>query len=139
MGGAARYAELVKSVNLFVNLRRSIPTACVEDFVTEDLVQPTAMVLDLCDERIYWTEYSGHRLKRARLDGSDVETIVTTAEEYPSRIALDVTGGKVYWTSPSEEKILRANLDGSNIEEIITTGLNYPWGLAFHHPSPGGC
>ena len=75
---------------------------------------------------IYWTDRNTHKIQRANLDGSNVETLVTLGEDVfagPYGLALDVDGGKIYWTDDKRnsriERIRRANLDGSNIETII--------------------
>ena len=76
---------------------------------------------------IYWTDQQG-RIRRANLDGSNIETLFTVKHFYserdffaPNGSALDVDGGKIYWTI-SRRRIQRANLDGSNLETIIITG-----------------
>ena len=71
--------------------------------------------------KIYWIDDKRNsrieRIRRANLDGSNIETIIFFKTP-PSSLALDVDGGKIYWTDPNN--IRRANLDGSNIETIIT-------------------
>ena len=67
-------------------------------------------------------------IRRANLDGSDIEDLVFGAD--PRGLALDVVGGKIYWTDWSG-MIRRANLDVSNIEDLVT-GLDKPFGLALY-------
>ena len=78
---------------------------------------------------MYWRDRLGE-IKRADLDGSNIEVLVTTGREAPHGIALDVTRGKMYWTNRDENKIQRANLDGSDVENLITEGLESPHGIA---------
>ena len=67
--------------------------------------------------KIYWIDGSNpQRIRRANLDGSNLETIITGVQEV-RELALDVDRGKIYWI---DWDIQRANLDGSNIETIIT-------------------
>ncbi len=66
--------------------------------------------------KIYWAEKS--KIRRANLDGSNVEDILTELE-WPNDIALDIHNLKMYWTDLGSNNILRSNLDGSNIEEIL--------------------
>lgn len=68
--------------------------------------------------KIYWTE--SDKIRRANLDGSNVEDILTELES-PKYIALDLHNRKMYWVNFNFDtsKIYRANLDGSNIEVIF--------------------
>ena len=70
-------------------------------------------------QKIYWTEQNLHEIKRANLDGSQIEVIAST--DSPRGIAVDVDGGKVYWTNSLGANwfIRRANLDGSAAEELL--------------------
>ena len=84
---------------------------------------------------IFWTDSSPGKIRRANLDGSNIEDLVTLQRRNnsPEGIALDVAGGKMYWTVShfhSGSKIQRANLDGSNVEDLVTQGLRYPEGIA---------
>ena len=92
---------------------------------------------------VYWTDdvYNfggsgdrGDKIRRANLDGSNIETLVLT-ENRMSDIILDSTEGKIYWADTksypnNEGKIRHANLDGSNIETLFTVLDNYLHGLA---------
>ena len=85
--------------------------------------------------KIFWTNWNSFKIRRANLNGSDVEDLVTSAQgvAYPGHIALDVAGGKMYWTDRGTRKIQRANLDGSNIEDLVTSAqglINTPAGIA---------
>ena len=84
---------------------------------------------------MYWTDGSTDNIKRANLDGSNVEDLITTGLRDPRGIALDVSEGKMYWIEWGTDKIKRANLDGSNIEDLVTTGLVKPIGIALYFPS----
>ena len=92
------------------------------------------LALDANEGKIYWTddvylptedfEYDrGDRIRRANLDGSNIETLVTT-EKRIYNFTLDGAGGKLYWTkeepSTSEGEIWRASLDGSSIETLVS-------------------
>ena len=73
--------------------------------------------------KMYWAEgktSAGYtaKIRRANLDGSNVEDFATGLDDYYSTLALDMTGGKMYWRTVS--RIRRANLDGSNVEDLGT-------------------
>jgi len=72
----------------------------------------------LADDKIYWTDRGTDNIRRANLDGSNVEGLPPFAQARPEGIALDVAGGKMYWHNID---IFRANLDdGSNLETLVT-------------------
>jgi hypothetical protein len=74
---------------------------------------------------MYWASYLGGKIRRANLDGSEVEDLVSTGA---GAVALDLKGGKVYWTS--SVKIQRADLDGGNVEAVVTSDDFYPVSIA---------
>jgi sugar lactone lactonase YvrE len=78
--------------------------------------------------KMYWLDMSDNNIKRADLDGSNVETLVTGLTD-PRSMTVDHGAGKIYWTDYGTDKIQRANLDGSNVEDLIT-GLTNPTGIA---------
>jgi DNA-binding beta-propeller fold protein YncE len=105
--------------------RSKISRANLDGTQAEDLVDavyaspslPTP-VLDPAGGRMYWTEQRG--IRRARLDGSNLEVLVSGGASGPTGLALDTAGGKMYWTD--SQRIHRANLDGSAAELLVATG-----------------
>jgi hypothetical protein len=78
---------------------------------------------------LYWSSQDDGYIRKANLDGSDVQVIVTD-----SNVAngMAVSSSRVYWTGGDEwcgGTIRSANLDGSG-EATIVTGQNCAWGLA---------
>ena len=103
----------------------------VEDLVTQGLIGPLGIALDVAGSKIYWTDVTKGKIQRANLDGSDVEDLVTQGVSLPYGIALDVAGGKIYWIDHTRAKIQRANLDGSEVEDLVIQGLiGPPLGIA---------
>lgn len=74
---------------------------------------------------MYWTDeqrpvaptYATHNIRRANLDGSNIETLIMAREDIFD-VALDLVGGKMYWMG-FDNGIQRASLDGSNIETLV--------------------
>ena len=83
---------------------------------------------------MYWTDAGTDRIRRANLDGSDIEDLITDGLSNPQGVALDVTDRKMYWTDWGTNTIRRASLDGSGVEDVVTTGLVDPWGIAVYRP-----
>ena len=111
-------------------------------FITESHI--SGFALDINEGKLYWTDDvylptadikidRGDQIRRANLDGSNIETIFTTEKRISN--FLDVAGDKLYWTkeepSTLENEIWRANLDGSNIETLISglSRLEEPKGI----------
>jgi hypothetical protein len=69
--------------------------------------------------KVYWADFSGNRIQRANLDGSNVETVVSGISG-PAGLAVDLVNGKIYWTEALTQKVRRANLDGTGIQDIAT-------------------
>ena len=80
---------------------------------------------------IYWIDDSRDPIRRANLNGTNVEPLLPEARaRQPADIALDVVGGKMYWAdSTYRGGILRANLDGTNVEHLVES-LYVPEGIA---------
>ena len=100
--------------------------------VTEpEMVEPEPPVVvepEPIAQYIYWTEWGSGKIRRANLDGSNVQDIVDTGY-YPVGITIDLSGGKIYWTDKTSNnhfdqnatnRVVRANLDGSDIEVLFS-------------------
>ena len=102
-----------------------------EDLVTSTSGNPERLALDVGAGKMYWSTNNGI-VRRANLDGSEVEDLITSGLSLLTSFALDLNAGKIYWTWSDfpTGKIQRANLDGSEVEDLITSGLNLPNSLA---------
>ncbi len=67
--------------------------------------------------KMYWVDMG--QIRRADLDGSNVEDLVTTGLLETEGIDLDVAAGKMYWTDQGTDKVQRANLDGTVVEDLV--------------------
>ena len=78
-------------------------------------------------QKIYWHhwENGSGKIRRADLDGSNVENLIDLGSSGVGGIAVDQTGGKIYWTE--EQLIRRANLDGTGAETVLVS--DYPSAL----------
>jgi len=76
--------------------------------------------IDVYGLKMYWTDSDGC-IRRANLDGTDIEDIITGIY-YPHGIALDLDAGKMYWTHSG---LHRANLDGSASEFLVDPSTTY--------------
>jgi hypothetical protein len=87
--------------------------------------------LDVAGNKMYWAANDG--IRRANLDGSNVEHIVPDSASGSGMFGLDLDldGGKIYfsWFFSTGSEIRRANFDGSQVE-TLRDGLRSPRGIA---------
>ena len=94
--------------------------------------------------KMYWTDWGTQTIRRANLDGSQVEDLVSTGLYFsglarPHSLALDVDGGKMYWADGNAAKIQRANLDGRQVETlVIGIDQNFRSPVTWDHPDSFG-
>ena len=85
-------------------------------------------------QKMYWTtptDWDDFKIRRADLDGSNVEDLVVREPDTPLEVALDLGAGKMYWTDSngSTGRVVRSNLDGSGVQALVF-GLRSPSGIA---------
>ena len=86
------------------------------------------VAVDVEGGHVYWTDMGLLNLttgavRRAKLDGSDVEVLVTGDDtDTPKQMKLDLEAGKMYWSDREGMRVQRANLDGSDLETLVTAG-----------------
>ncbi len=91
--------------------------------------------VDPAGGKVYSTEYGNGPgddvIRRANLDGSNVETLFDASDglQTPQHIAVDPTAGKIYWADLHAHRVQRGNLDGTGLE-TIREGMGYPRGVA---------
>ena len=103
----------------------------MEELVSGDGLSDTNdIALDVEAGKIYWIEDGGKAIRRANLDGSNVEDVVISTMGGLKCITLDTQEGKIYWIEDGAKAILRANLDGSGVEHFVTSGMGSPERIA---------
>ncbi len=85
--------------------------------------------------KIYWTGTAGFTsvIRRADLDGSNVEAIISSRDGLRQPRAIAVGGGKIYWTDAFTEELHRSNLDGGNVDDDFINkddGVIHPFAVA---------
>ncbi|HEY3245300.1 MAG TPA: hypothetical protein VGM03_18315, partial [Phycisphaerae bacterium] len=80
--------------------------------------------VDTLHGKVYWTDVNNFVIRRANLDGSNIQDLITSGLEFPSAIRVDGAGGKFYWGDQSAGGVYRADLDGSNPGLLIPTSFN---------------
>lgn len=106
--------------------RANIDGTNIEDLSEPGIGAVEDIAIDLENQKMYWAEWV--RIRRADLDGSNLETLVTGLTRADG-IDLDLENGKIYWTERGTHKIQRSNLDGSNVEDIVDSPVPESIGL----------
>ena len=89
--------------------------------------------IEVFEDHIYWTENYTFSVKRASLDGSNIETIFqgpnTFPTPFPASLTIDSTARRVYWTSQMVGGIRSANLDGSDARMFNAANIREPYAI----------
>ncbi len=107
--------------------------------------EPFGVAIDPVADKLYWSEPNGPKIRRADLNGSNVEDVPIDVADTLSigDFALDLVGGTIFWaehvqgTLPGDpdykhHSIHRANLDGSGRQQLADLGSwSGAGGLAF--------
>ena len=120
-----------KNVNPKV-MRANLDGSSVETLVSTNLMSPVGIALDTAKGKLYFTDRYANNIKRANLDGTDVEVVVKETE-YPVDLAIDFESRLIYWTAREAGGVYRANVDGNDIDGAslipIITGISAPIGV----------
>jgi len=129
VGGKLYWADLDNVIQ-----RRNLDgSGAVETLIGTD-IGPFDIALDLQQAKMYFSDRGtptlDATLKRANLDGSDVETLLTGTA--PAYIELDLLHGQIYYTHGGSGAtfISRANLDGTNAELVHAAATDNLRGIA---------
>jgi sugar lactone lactonase YvrE len=106
----------------------------IESIVTDDIYQPSGLIMDSVNDKLYWTDLVGNEVKRSNLDGSGIEEVISTDLENPEDLVFNEDMSKLYILDKGEfgdgGKLLQVNINGTEIGEIISD-LGDPAALAF--------
>ncbi|XP_078581887.1 uncharacterized protein LOC144865192 [Branchiostoma floridae x Branchiostoma japonicum] len=86
-----------------------------------DVGEPVALDYDPLTDFMYWSDVWNINIKRARRDGSGMETIIYTGSSDVWGLALDHAGGNIYWSDSSADTISVAKKDGSSARTLLTS------------------
>lgn len=86
--------------------------------------KPGSLALDVAGGKIYWTDNVAATIRRANLDGSNVELLMPTQAHAPRGIRLDLVNQWIYWgqdynDEPTIGRIMRMRYDGTFSEVVV--------------------
>ena len=97
-----------------------VDTLVPEVVISEGLTYPYRITLDAVGGKMYWTTTYDGLVRRANLDGTELETIADLGGSSTTGIAVDGVSGKVYWAQAAS--VWSSDLDGSNAAVLLEVG-----------------
>lgn len=96
-----------------------------EEMVISDASTINQLAIDLENKKVYWIERNSKSLRRANLDGSELEILkeFPYVTDHSIDIALDVFNNKLY-IADRYTGLFKTNLDGTSSEEIAPSIIN---------------
>ncbi|MEZ6091327.1 MAG: DUF2341 domain-containing protein [Pirellulaceae bacterium] len=112
---ADNVAEKIYSSNLDGSDRQELAIANLND--------PDEIFVDSINLKIYWSQSSDGKIRRADLDGANAEDVLTGLNA-PQDFEIDLLNEKIYWAEDAlvTNQIVRANLDGSD-RQVLYSGF----------------
>ena len=108
---------------------RNLDGSNIEDLVTQGLVNPFGIALDVVSGKMYWTDYGTKKIQRGNLDGSDIEDPVTQGLDTPLGITIGFPADpSVAMEDPdvSGQAMEDVNGDGVvDVQDLAQVGLQY--------------
>ena len=125
-------------------LRCNLDGTMLQTVVTSNDTEfkPGAIALDIAGGKVYWTDYVVDVVRRANLNGTNIDTLYFVgANHNPRGIELDLAAGKVYWGQDldfkaTEGAIMKMDLDGA-APQLVIDGLGLVNALVLGPGLPG--
>ena len=87
---------------------------------------PTAIVYDPVEDKIYWSDVDRSWVASAFRNGTGLKVLHQCNVHRPEGIDIDQVGRNIYWTDTGTNRIEVGDLDGSTKKALITVDLDEP-------------
>jgi len=88
--------------------------------------------IDCMKGQVYWSDTTNKLIKRASIDGKNVETFMSDSMKFPEGLAIDWISRNVYWTDPGKDTIEVASMEDGTRYTLLENKLESPRGIAVH-------
>ena len=97
-----------------------------------DLTRAVALDVDVAGGYIYWSDVIELTIRRARVNGSNMELLFHRDVGACDGLAFDWLSGLLYWTDGTYDVIEVANVNTAEKTRrvLVNTGLDNPRGIA---------
>ncbi|GMT09886.1 hypothetical protein PFISCL1PPCAC_1183, partial [Pristionchus fissidentatus] len=85
---------------------------------------------DCADERIVWSDITGHVIRSSSLNGTETKAHFADLLESPEGVAVDWSSRNVYYADSSRDEIGVVSLDGKYQKSLLREGLYNPRAVA---------
>ncbi|EDW32548.1 GL11698 [Drosophila persimilis] len=98
----------------------------------EEVEEPRSLVLEPRRGYMYWTESLSDSIRRATMDGSELQAIVAGAN-YAAGLTFDQETSRLYWATQSRPaKIERADWDGKKRQILVCSDTDEPYAVSLY-------
>ena len=81
---------------------------------------------------MYWTDTTNKLIRRADINGKNVENFLKESLMFPEGLAVDWVSRNIYWTDAGLDTIEVANMDHKTRHTLFEGELESPRGIAVH-------
>ncbi len=92
----------------------------------------SGLAIDPLGKKLYFVDDDNYQIKRANLDGSNIETLYENLTG-ATNLTLDLENQRIFWSNRADGTVHRGRMDGSGEAETIINSLSLPEGIAYHN------
>ncbi|MFH4979099.1 hypothetical protein AB6A40_005808 [Gnathostoma spinigerum] len=103
--------------------------------ITEAIIWPNAIAIDIFADRIYWADSYLDKIESCDFDGAQRHVVISDPGSVPHVFGLTVFGDNLYWTDWTYRGILTANKHNGENLTVLAQTASLPYSVKAFHPS----
>eukprot|EP00106_Octopus_bimaculoides_P021308 XP_014788750.1 PREDICTED: low-density lipoprotein receptor-related protein 4-like [Octopus bimaculoides] len=115
-----------------IDIRKGNPDKAEFTYILNNLDNAIAIDFHYDMGLLFWSDVTLDVIKRAYMNGSDIQDIVQYGLKNTGGLAVDWIHNKLFWADSGTSRIEVAQLDGSNRKVIVWKGVDKPRGIVAH-------